>query len=116
MSDQEMDDQLDKEFRELEFFEPSMRFSKNVLEQVKQESKLLRPERGALYWIPRVCIGSAAAVFVLTIVLLLVNRNSLPEVSLTEQMSQSFTAISLAIGGLVVYWLLDTVFRKTLVR
>lgn len=108
-------DKLDKALKELDFFEPSMRFSKNVLEQVKAETGLIQPERGALYWIPRVCILSVVLVLLLITVILTGSGASF-EISFTEQTRQILYAAIGTLTGVSAYILMDRFVKRLLIK
>lgn len=106
------DDDLEKDFEGLDLFEPSMRFSKNVMEQIKEETKLVRPERGALYWLPRVFGFSTLGVFMLLIVLLVVEQENLSAVTVSRQVNQLVMTLLGTVGGLMLFLGTDRLFKK----
>ncbi|MCE7992043.1 MAG: hypothetical protein HEP71_08685 [Roseivirga sp.] len=106
------DTDLDKELESLELFEPSMRFSKNVVERVKLKTELIKPERGPMYWLPWIFAGSALAVFMLVLGLLLLRQGGLPEIVLSEQMSQAAMVTFGTLAGLTLLLGMDRVFKK----
>lgn len=108
----DMDDDLDKDFEGLDLFQPSMRFSKNVVEQVKLNTNLIKPERGPIYWLPRVFVGSAMAVFMLVIGLLVFNQTSFSEVTVSPQMSQALMAVFGTAVGITFLLGIDRLFKK----
>ena len=112
MNKDTMDDDLDKDFEGLDLFEPSMRFSKNVVEQVKLETKLIKPERGPIYWLPRIFAGSALTVFMLVVGLLVFNQTDFSEVTINPQMGQAVMAIFGTVVGITFLLGIDRIFKK----
>jgi nitrate reductase gamma subunit len=94
-----MEDDLRRDFEELDFFEPSMRFSKNTIERVKKETSLIRQQKGPLYWLPKVFVWSAVVVLAGMILLLALNRNTLADTVVNEQLTQGvMTVLGTALG------------------
>lgn len=100
MNRENMDDDLSRDFEELDFFEPSMRFSKNTIEQLKKETTLIRQEKGPLYWLPKVFVWSAVVVLVGVILLLAFNRNTLADITVNEQLVQGVMMVLATALGL----------------
>ena len=107
-------DLFDDDLQGLDQFEPSMRFAKNVVEQVKAETELLKPQRGGMYWIPRICMAGFGLIALLFAVILGTNELSLDFGSLIDENPQIVIAI-IGIGGAVpAFLLLDRLFRKAM--
>lgn len=103
---------VDKELQGLGLFQPSMRFSKNVLEEVKAKTELVKPERGPVHWLPRVLIASTLAVIVLVFAVLLSRQSTLSEITLTDQMNQAVIIVSGTLMGLLLLLGMDWVLKK----
>lgn len=116
MNEQPGNNDLDKELEDLELFQPSMRFSKNVVEQVKLNTTLIKPERGPLYWLPRIFVASALTVFVLITVLLLLRQSTFSEAVISQQMSQATMAVFGSLAGLALLLVMDRLFRKLILH
>ena len=89
-----------------------MRFAKNVVEQVKAETSLLKPQRGPMYWIPRLCIASFVLVAMAFAVILTTNELSLDFGSLMTENRQWVMAILGAGVSIAGFLLLDRMFKK----
>jgi len=107
-------DLFDKDFQELDKFGPSMRFAKNVVEHVKTETELLKPQKGPMYWIPRLCIASFGLITLLFVVILSTNEVTLDVGSLLNENRQLVIAIASIALAIPTFLVLDK-FLKSLV-
>lgn len=103
---------MDQELEGLNRFEPSMRFAKNVVDRVKTETVLLKPQRGPLYWVPRLCLGGFILISLLFVFIL---AESSFELSLEQIMyeNRQMTLAVMGVGlGVPAYMMLDRLLKK----
>ena len=62
-------DDIEKDLKELDSFEPSMRFAKNVVEQARAERIIRKPARDLMFWIPRVCTACFALAIIVFVII-----------------------------------------------
>ena len=105
-------DLFDLDFAGLDHYEPSMRFAKNVVEKVKAETELLKPERGPLYWIPRLCMASFGLIFMVFLGILVTQKVELSFVDIAARNGQMLIAVIGAGLAVPSYLLLDRLLKK----
>lgn len=101
-------EELDKFLGDLEVHTPSMRFSRSVVDSLKEKTEVLKPRKNPLHWIPKLLIGGSVFALILLIFGLL-NEDSEVLISFDQSIIQNTLFV---LGGLATMLILDKVVRR----